>query len=229
MVFHIFTIFPEVFNEYFDTSILGRAQKKKLVKIKIYDIRKFAKDKHKTTDDRPFGGGAGMVMKAEPIISAIDSVARKLKDKKYKIIILSAKGKQFNQKDAQSFSEKYKNIFLICGRYEGIDERVKIALQAQEISIGPYVLTDGEIAAMAIISGISRLVPGVVRLESLKEESHWNLITEKEKMGKLEYPHYTRPELFEYKGKKFRVPKVLLSGNHKKIKQWREKHSKLLN
>ena len=224
MTFHILTIFPESFSSYFSTSILKRAQKDKLIKIKTYDIREFAKDKHKVTDDKPYGGGAGMVMKVEPIIEAVKSVLKNIKNKKYKIIILSAKGKQFDQKKAYDWSKKFADIIFICGRYEGIDERVKKILKADEISIGPYVLTDGEISAMAIVSSMARLVPGVIRLESLKEESHWNLITKKEKEGDLEYPHYTRPEIFIHNNKKYKVPKVLLSGNHKKISEWRKKN-----
>ena len=202
-----------------------------MLKIKIYNIRDFAEDKHKTTDEKPFGGGAGMVMKAQPVIEAVSNVLKRIppsagKQKRSKVIVFSAKGKQFNQKTAYDFSKKYTDIFLICGRYEGIDERVKLALNAQEISIGPYVLTDGEAPAMVVVSGISRLLPGAIRLESLQEESFFNTVLKKEKKGALEYPHYTRPEIFEFKGKKYRVPKVLLSGNHKKIAEWREKHSR---
>ncbi|MDO8590419.1 MAG: tRNA (guanosine(37)-N1)-methyltransferase TrmD [bacterium] len=231
LVFHIFTIFPESFRSYFETSILKRAQEKKLLKIKIYNIRDFAEGKHKITDEKPFGGGAGMVLKAQPIIEAVLNVLKRItrsagKQKKSKIIVFSAKGKQFNQKTAYDFSKKYTDIFLICGRYEGIDERVKLALNAQEISIGPYVLTDGEAPAMVVVSSISRLLPGAIRLESLQEESFFNTVLRKEKKGALEYPHYTRPEIFEFKGKKYRVPKVLLSGNHKKIAEWREKNSR---
>ncbi|MFC1756715.1 tRNA (guanosine(37)-N1)-methyltransferase TrmD [Patescibacteria group bacterium] len=228
MTFHVFTIFPEAMNSYFNVSILARAQKNKKIKIKIYDIRKFTKDKHKRTDEKPFGGGAGMVMKVEPIVRAVNSAIKKTKKKnfKYKTILLSAKGKQFNQKIAHNYSNKFTDIFLICGRYEGVDERVKKILKAEEMSIGPYVLTDGEVAAMAIVSSVARLVPGVIRLESLQEESHWNLMLAKERGGWLEYPHYTRPEVFEHNGKKYRTPKVLLSGNHKKIAEWRKKNSK---
>lgn len=229
-IFHIFTIFPESFRSYFETSILKRAQEKKLIKIKIYNIRDFTEDKHKTTDEKPFGGGAGMVMKAEPIIKAVGAVLKKIKNKsasrRAKIILFSAKGKQFDQKTAYDFSKKYTDIFLICGRYEGIDERVKLVLKAQEISIGPYVLTDGETPAMVVVSGISRLLPGAIRMESLQEESFFNTVLKKEKKGALEYPHYTRPEIFEFKGEKYRVPKVLLSGDHRKIAEWREKHSR---
>lgn len=226
MTFHIITIFPESMKSYFETSILARARKEGLIKLNFLNIRNFTKDKHRITDDRPYGGGAGMVMKAEPIIKAVESILNKNKNKKKKIFVLSAKGKQFNQKKADELLKKYNEIIIICGRYEGIDERVKKVLKAEEISIGPYILTDGEIAAGVIVSSITRLVPGVIKLESLKEESHWNKLLEKEKMGSLEYPHYTRPEIFMHKGKKYKVPKVLLSGHHKNIEEWRKKNQK---
>lgn len=180
-------------------------------------------------DDKPYGGGAGMVLQAEPILKAFDKVDKKIKKGKKKVVVFSAKGKIFNQKMAFNWAKKYKDIVFITGRYEGIDERVVKALKAEEISIGPYVLTDGDVATMVVSSAVARLVDGVIRLESLKEESYWNYILKKEKEGKLdedtlEYPHYTRPEVLEYKGKKYRVPKVLLSGNHKKIAEWRNKH-----
>lgn len=226
MTFHILSIFPKVFENYFNSSILKRAQEKKLIKIKIYDIRKFAKDKHRTTDDRPYGGGVGMVMKAEPIVKAVQDVLKRIKNKesrikKTKIILLSAKGRQFNQTIARNWSKRFTDIILICGRYEGVDERVKKILKAEEISIGPYILTDGDAAAVVIISSVARLIPGVIKLESVQEESHWKFL------GDLEYPHYTRPEVVKHKGKKYRVPKVLLSGDHEKIKEWRKKQSKL--
>jgi tRNA (guanine37-N1)-methyltransferase len=221
--FDIITIFPEIFDSYFKESILRRAQVKGLIDIRTHNIRNFAKDRHKTTDDKPYGGGAGMVMMAEPILRTFNSIPRK---KKSATIIFSAKGKQFNQKSAFDLS-KYDQIILISSRYEGIDERVRSALKAKEVSLGPYILTDGDVAAMALISAVSRLVPGVIKLESLREESHWNLLLKGEVKGKgLEYPHYTRPNVLIYRGKKYRVPKVLLSGNHKKIAEWREKHQK---
>lgn len=219
--FDIVTIFPQIFDSYFNESILKRAQAKKIFSIKVHNIRDFTKDKHRSTDDKPYGGGAGMVMMAEPVLRAFNSVPKK---KKFTTIIFSAKGKQFNQKMALNLS-KYDQIILISSRYEGIDERVRLALGAEEISLGPYVLTDGDVAAMALVSAVSRLVPGVIKLESLREESHWNLLLRGEVKSKgLEYPHYTRPEVLAYKGKKYRVPKILLSGNHKKIDEWRGKH-----
>lgn len=223
--FDIITIFPKIFDSYFNESILRRAQKNNLIRIKTHDIRNFSKDKHKTTDDKPYGGGAGMVMMAEPVLRAFDSIPKK---KKRITIVFSAKGKQFDQKFANSLS-KYEQIILISSRYEGIDERVSSAIRAKEISLGPYVLTDGDVAAMTLISAVSRLVPGVIKLESLKEESYWNLLVKEEIKSKmLEYPHYTRPEVFVYKGKKYRVPKTLLSGDHKRIKEWRSQHSRVI-
>ncbi|MDD5033000.1 MAG: tRNA (guanosine(37)-N1)-methyltransferase TrmD [Candidatus Pacebacteria bacterium] len=232
MFFRIFTLFPEVFEKYLGVSVLKRALDKKIIRVKTYNIRDFANDKHKTTDDSPYGGGAGMVMKAEPILKAVfKELKNKPSARKIKIAILSAKGKQFNQKIAYLWAKKYDEVFLICGRYEGIDERVKSALKAEEISIGPYVLTDGDVGAMALISSVARLVPGVIKMESLQEESHWNVLLKKEKNIKtglaLEYPHYTRPEVFEFNAKKYPVPKILLSGDHKKIKKWRETRSKI--
>jgi len=189
-----------------------------------------------------------------PLVKAVEAVLKQSKltrggaavdrkKEKVKIAILSAKGKQFNQKMAYDWAKKYDRIILVSGRYEGIDERVKTILHAAEVSIGPYVLTDGDAAVMVVVSSVARLIPGVIKLESLAEESHWNLLLKKEGgvssskfparnryaisvaggqvPGQLEYPHYTRPEVFEYKGKKYRVPKILLSGNHKKIEEWR--------
>ena len=231
MNFHIITIFPNIFDSYINESILGRAIKNKIVNIKFYNPRDFvvgSKSNYKPVDGKPYGGGAGMVLQAEPILKAFTKVEKNLKSKKRKVIIFSAKGKLFNQKVAYDWAEKYKEIVFITGRYEGIDERVKKALRAEEISIGPYVLTDGDVATMVILSSVSRLIPGVIRMESLKEESYRNLLLKKEKDRKvgedgLEYPQYTRPEVLKYKGKNYKVPKVLLSGNHKKIEEWRKK------
>lgn len=235
MNFHIITLFPEIFSSYLNESILGRAIKNNKININFYNPRDYVEPTEKQkkndkpyvrVDDKPYGGGAGMVLQAEPILKAFTKVEKNLKSKKKKVVIFSAKGKQFDQKLAYDWAKKYEEIIFITGRYEGIDERVKIALKAEEVSIGPYVLTDGDVAASVVISAVARLVPGVIRLESLKEESHWNLILKKESQGALgenglEYPHYTHPEVIKYKGKNFRVPKVLLSGNHKKIEAWR--------
>ncbi|MDP2708780.1 MAG: tRNA (guanosine(37)-N1)-methyltransferase TrmD [bacterium] len=227
MTFHIITIFPHIFDSYLNESIIKRALKNKLISVKIHNLRDWTADKHKTVDDSPFGGGAGMVMKVEPIFKSLKSIKSKVKSQKSKIILLSAKGKTWNQKLAKSHS-KLKNIILICGRYEGVDERVK-KFTDEEISIGDYVLTGGEIGALAIIDSITRLLPGALgNADSAKFESHST-------PGVLEHPHYTRPEVFQFapfnkggKGdlKKLTVPKVLLSGDHKKIADWRIKQSK---
>ncbi len=238
--FDIITVFPNIFDSYFNESIIKRAREKKIVDVRAVGIRDFASGKYKKLDDIPYGGGAGMVLMAEPILKAVYYALGKKRSPKTKVAILSAKGKQFNQKIAYDWAKKYDRIVLISGRYEGVDERVKNILHAEEISMGPYVLTDGDVAAMAIISAVSRLVPGVIRLESLKEESHWNLLLKREANSRihpgatpgmangLEYPHYTRPEILKWPpgkgGKTYRVPKVLLSGNHKKIAEWRGRH-----
>src|SRR3989344_3383010 len=226
MRFDIITIFPEIFSSYFNESILKRAQDKKLIHIKTHNLRDFTKNKHRKVDDRPYGGGAGMVLMVEPILRAVAAIKKK---KRNKVIILSPKGKQLNQKIVYDWAKKYEQLILISGRYEGIDERAKNILRAEEISIGPYIMTDGDVGIMAIVSSVSRLIRGVIKLESLKEESHWNLLLKKEKSSlaeALEYPHYTRPEIFTYKGKKYRAPKVLLSGDHKKISEWRKEKMK---
>lgn len=241
MRFDIVTIFPNIFDSYFNESIIKRARGKKIIDIRAVGIRDFASGKYKKLDDVPYGGGAGMVLMAEPILRAAAHVLGKKKLPRTKIAILSAKGKQFNQKIAYDWAKKYDRIVLISGRYEGIDERVRNILHADEISMGPYIVTDGDVAAMAVVSAVSRLVPGVIRMESLKEESHWNLLLKREAnahvpterslgtVESLEYPHYTRPEVLKWPsgkgGKTYRVPKVLLSGNHKKIAEWRRKNS----
>jgi len=237
MNFHVITLFPHIFDSYINESILGRAQKEKKLKFNFYNPRDFVtptktqkkNDKpYLRVDDKPYGGGAGMVLMAEPILKAFSKVESKIKNKKKtKVVIFSAKGKPFDQKMAYDWAKKYENIVFVTGRYEGIDERVTDILKAEEISIGSYVLTDGDVAAMVVASAVGRLIPGVISLDSLKEESHWNLVLEGEKNGSLgshglEYPHYTRPEVLTYKKKKYKVPAVLLSGNHAKIDEWRK-------
>lgn len=229
--FHVITIFPEIFSSYLNESIIGRAIKNKLLSVKFYNPRDCVtgnRSNYRAVDGKPYGGGAGMVLQAEPILKTFLKIERKIKSPKKKIVIFSAKGKLFNQKMAYDWARKYEEIIFITGRYEGIDERVKQALKAEEISIGPYVLTDGDVAAMAVISAVTRLIPGAIRSESLKEESYWHLLLKKEKAGAvgehgLEHPHYTRPEVLKYKGKNYKVPKVLLSGNHAAINKWRAK------
>lgn len=215
MVFKILTIFPRILDSYLNESILKRAQKNGAIKIETHDLRHWTNDKHKTVDDAPYGGGAGMLIKADVILEALNEI----KSKKSKIVLLSARGKTWNQKTAKQYS-KLNEIILICGRYEGVDERVKKMIDA-EISIGNFVLTGGEIGALTIIDSVARILPGVLgNAKSAQNESHV-------KEGVLEYPQYTRPEVLEIRHKKYYVPKVLLSGNHKKIFEWREKHKKI--
>lgn len=219
MKFEIITIFPELFNSYLKESLIKKAQDKKLIEINVHDLRDWTADKHKTVDDRPFGGGFGMVLKIEPIFKAIKQI--KGRKKKIKTILFTPRGKQFNQKMAHQLSKEDK-IIMICGRYEGVDERVK-KIADIELSIGPYDLMGGEVPAMVLIESISRLIPGVIG----KKELLFERITKNK--GFIEYPQYTRPEVFEpKKGLKWRVPRVLTSGNHKKIKEWREKHGKII-
>ncbi|MBU0649407.1 tRNA (guanosine(37)-N1)-methyltransferase TrmD [Patescibacteria group bacterium] len=211
--FDIISIFPEMFDCYFNSSILSRAQKKKLIKIKTHNLRKWTRDKHKKVDDKPYGGGPGMVMMVEPFDRAVRAV--KTKNKNTRVILLSARGKKFTQKHVNRL-KKYNQVILLCGRYEGVDERVAKKIADEEMSIGDYVLTGGELGAMVIIDAISRHIPGVLgKQTSLAEESHT-------KPGYLEYPQYSRPETY----KSWKVPKILLSGNHAEIKKWREKTSK---
>ena len=214
MTFHIITLFPEVFDGYFKESIIGKAIKKRRIKIKFYDIRKFSKDKkHNKVDDKPYGGGPGMVLEVEPIVRAVNKAIRGKKNTK--IILFSAGGKQFDNNTAMRLA-KYKNIVLIAGRYEGIDERIKKIFKVEEISIGPYVLTGGEVPAMVVVDAVSRQIKGVLgKKESLEEERYG-----------VGVPTYTRPETFKYKKKEYKVPKVLLSGNHSEIEKWRKAHRK---
>ncbi len=206
--FTILTLFPEMF-ENLKTSIIGRATEKNLISIETVNIRDFSKNKHKKVDDTPYGGGAGMVMMPDVVYDCYESV----KTDKAKVIYLSPQGKILNQKKVKDLS-KEEHIILLCGHYEGIDQRVIDEIVDEEISIGDYVLTGGEIPAMAMIDAISRYVDGVISKESIEEESFSN-------GNLLEYPQYTRPE--EFHGKK--VPKVLLSGNHKNIDEWRKNKS----
>jgi tRNA (guanine37-N1)-methyltransferase len=220
--FHLISIFPNMLDSYFGESILGRAQKSKKIKIVMHDLRDWATDKHKTTDDVPFGGGAGMVMKIEPIFKALTSL-KALKGKKTsRTILLSASGAPFTQQKAKELA-KYKKLVFICGRYEGVDHRVSEHLVDESLSIGPYVLTGGELAAAVIVDSVARLEKGVLgNQNSLSEESH-NDITEATQETCLEYPQYTRPAKFSPKrGISWDVPEVLLSGNHALIKKWRD-------
>jgi len=218
MKIDILTLFPNMFKGPFDESIVKRAQDRSLLKIKIHNLRDWAKDKHKTVDDRPYGGGAGMIIR----VDIIDRAISKLKTQNSKIILLTPQGKVFNQKIAQKLS-KMDHLILICGHYEGVDERVR-KLVDEEISIGDYVLTGGEIPAMVIVDSVIRLIPGVLKKrEATKFESFSSLNSEFLTLNSklLEYPQYTRPA--EFKGLK--VPKILLSGDHKEIEKWQKKQS----
>jgi len=228
MKFDIVTIFPHIFSAkggpacggdygYFGASIIKRALEKKLIEIAIHNLRDFSDDERKTVDDTPYGGGAGMVLKIEPIYRCLQSLNLKIKNQnsKSRVILFSAKGKRLTQNDVQRLSQ-YENIIMICGRYEGVDERVAENLVDEEISIGDYVLTGGEIPAMILVDSISRLLPGVLgNAESAKEESHTQ-------EGVLEFPQYTKPENFN----RWSVPEILLSGNHGEIEKWRKSKSK---
>ena len=212
LTFHIITLFPESFKSYLSTSILSRAIKQKKVVIKFYNPRDFTRSKtfYKQTDAKPYGGGPGMVMQAEPVLKAVARATQKLKPKTYKLIIFSPSGAQFTNKLAGEWAGKYQHLILICGRYEGIDARVKKVLKAQEVSVGPYVLTGGELPAMVVVDTASRQVEGVLgKFDSVEER----------RVASSEV--YTRPEVLVYKKKKYKVPKVLLSGNHQKIEAWR--------
>ena len=215
MNFHVITIFPPAFDSYLKESIIGRAIKNKKISIKFYNPRDFtsARDWYKQVDDRPYGGGPGMVMQAEPLLKATAKAlsSSKGKNKKTKIIIFSPSGKKFTNEYAKNLAKKYTDVVMISGRYEGIDARVKKILRAEEISIGDYVLTGGELPAMVLIDSTARQIPGVLAKSESLEES---------RISSSEV--YTRPEVLKYKGKNYRVPKVLLSGHRAKIEEWKK-------
>lgn len=221
IIFDIITIYPDCFESYFNYAILKKAIDLNIIKINIYNLRDWAPDKHRSVDDSPYGGGPGMLMKIEPIFECLKTILKK-KNSKTKVIVFTPRGKTYNQKLVKDLS-KLERIIMICGRFEGIDERVIKYLADMNISIGNYILAGGEIPALAVIESITRLLPNVLgEVESLKEESFTNGDDD------LEYPQYTRPEKFSMeKGKKsLNVPKVLLSGDHKKIKEYRLKQVK---
>ncbi len=207
MKFSVLTLFPKMFSV-LDESIIGRAKEKELIEIELINIRDFSKDKHKKVDDTPYGGGAGMVLMPDIVYNAYKSI----KDKKAKVIYLSPQGKLLNQRKVQELS-KENHLILLCGHYEGIDQRVIDEIVDEEISIGDYVLTGGEIPAMVLIDSISRYVEGVLKKESTQEESFSN--------GLLEYPQYTRPEKFL----NHEIPEILKSGHHENIDKWRKEKS----
>ncbi len=203
MTFHIITLFPEAIEQYLHSSILGRAEKKKIIKFDLIDLRPFGIGKHKKVDDRPFGGGPGMVLAIEPIYKAVQKIK---KGKKSRVILFSTRGKVFSQKEAKRLS-KYSDLVFICGRYEGVDERVAKHIADEEISIGDFVLSGGELPALIVTEAVSRHLPGVLgKTESLEEKNG-------------SFPTYTRPPKF----KSWEVPEVLISGNHAKIEDWRKR------
>lgn len=221
MNFHIITLFPEVCQAYTDASVLGRAQKTdkgmgakvrgKKISVSYYNPRDFSKNKHKKVDDRPYGGGPGMVMAAEPVLRAWDkAVGRKKDQKKVKTLLMSPRGKKFDQAMARKLAAAYDHVVIISGRYEGIDARVKKLTKAEEVSVGDYVLTGGELPALTIVDATARQVPGVLGTqESLEDDRNAS--------GEF----YTRPEQLNWKAKQYKVPKVLMEGNHKDIEAWR--------
>ncbi|USN88908.1 MAG: tRNA (guanosine(37)-N1)-methyltransferase TrmD [Candidatus Nomurabacteria bacterium] len=222
MQFHVITLFPEVCRAYTDASVLGRAQKTekgkgakhrgKKIEVKYYNPRDYTKDKHHKVDDKPYGGGPGMVMKAEPVIKAWEkAVGRKQDKKKIKTLVMSPRGQVFDQARAKEYAKKYDHVVLISGRYEGIDARVLSALKAEEVSVGDYILTGGELPALSIIDATSRQILGVLGdIESLEDG--------RATTGES----YTRPEVIEYKKKKYKVPEVFLNGNHAEIEKRRQ-------
>ena len=213
MIIDILTIFPQMVAAPLRESIVGKAIDRQLIDVRVINIRDFALDKHNTTDDRPFGGGSGMVMKPEPLAAAIASV--RAADPSVRVILLSPQGRMFKQEIAFELS-RLQHICLVCGRYEGVDERIRDHYVDDELSIGDYVLTGGELPALIVLDAVARLVPGVLGSdESIAEESFVG--------GLLEYPHYTRPEIFEG----HRAPEILLSGNHAAIRRWRRQQSLL--
>ena len=229
MNFHIITLFPESFDSYINESIIGRAIKNKKIKIKFYNPRDYVTGKYrkvwpdgnisKTVDERPYGGGPGMVIMAEPILRAVDkittAITKRKKPSHIKVVFFAPSGDQFTTTMAKTIATEYTDIIFICGRYEGIDARVDKILKTDQVSIGDYVVTGGELPAMIVIDSMSRQVDGVLnKRESLEEE----------RISSSEF--YTRPEVLEYKGKKHRVPKVLLGGNHKLIEEWKNSKNK---
>src|SRR5687768_2441567 len=215
MQFEVFTLLPEVFPPYLDSSILQRARLRGLIDVRVHNIRDYTHDKHHITDDTPYGGGGGMVMKPDPIFEAVESVLGPLQDSlpRVPVILLTPQGRVFTQRVAEELSG-YERIALLCGRYEGVDERIREHLVSDEISIGDYVLTGGELPALMVIDAVSRLLPGVLGDPTgAEDDSH--------SMGLLEYPHYTRPP--EFRG--WKVPDGLLSGDHAKIEKWRREQA----
>lgn len=206
----IITLFPSMFKNPFDESMIKRAKEKGILKIKLHDLRQFTHDKHRTVDDAPYGGGAGMVMKPRPLFEAVEKIKEEI-DSSSRVILLSPQGRPLNQEKVKELAKERVLIF-ICGHYEGVDERVREHLVDEEISLGDYVLTGGELAAMVVVDAVARMLPGVLGSEdSAREDSFYK--------GLLDYSQYTRPS--DFRG--WKVPSVLLSGNHQKVKEWRRK------
>ncbi len=216
MEFHILTIFPEMFNGFLNESILKKAQGKGVIKIHLHDIRDYSKDKHKKVDDTPYGGGAGMVFTPQPLFDCIEDVKKKAP--KAPVIYMTPKGQRLTQTKVERLNKKFTQLILLCGHYEGIDQRVIDALVDMEISIGDYILSGGELAAMVVVDAVSRLVPGAIGKEASHEEETFSKKLDRKK----EYPHYTKPS--EFRGMK--VPEVLLNGHHAEIEKWRRKNLK---
>jgi len=210
--FEVITLFPEFFNPYKKEGILKSACSKNIIGINVYNLRNFTTDKRKTVDDKPFGGGVGMVMMIEPIFKAVEAIK---KNGKSRVILFSPRGKKYNQRIANRLS-KMDQIIMICGRYEGVDERVAKYIADEEISIGDYILMGGEIPAMIVIESVARLIPGVVGTDKFLKNRTKNV-------NAIEYPQFTRPSVYN----NWSVPKVLLSGDHKKIEEWRNKNKKI--
>lgn len=210
MQFNVITLFPEMFGDPFKASILKRAQEKGIIKIELHNLRDYCKDKHRVTDDLPYGGGVGMVMKPEPLITAIEEI--KYSQPEMRTLLMTPQGKRFEQRDAVRLA-RYSFLTLVCGRYEGVDERVR-GFVDEEVSIGDYVLTGGELASMVVIDAIARLIPGVLGDANSLEEESFN-------QPLLEAPQYTRPRVF----RDMEVPEVLLSGNHSGIERWRRQQA----
>ena len=212
MNFDIITIFPEIFHAYLSESILKRALLKGLVEVRVHNLRDFTGDRHRTVDDYAYGGGPGMVMKPEPFFAAVETL--RPDPAEGRIIMMSPAGRKFDQDMAVELSKETKHLLFLCGRYEAIDERVRIALVDDEISIGDYILTGGELPALVIIDAVTRLIPGVLGDKNSAEAESFS-------WGILDYPHYTRPPVFG----NMAVPEILLSGNHKDIERWRRKEA----
>lgn len=222
--FHVVSLFPDVVRAYMDASILGRAQEAGHIAVSYIDPRSFAQNKWGKVDDRPYAGGPGMVMMADPLVRALDKIEKGIarrKNTKTKVVIFSPSGKQFTNVYAKSLTKKYTDIVLIAGRYEGIDARVKKIFKAEDVSVGPFVLTGGEVPAMIVVDACARQIEGVLGKHESLEEGRYLLA------GTTASPEvYTRPEIYEWKGKTYRVPKVLVGGDHKKIEEWKKKKIK---